>query len=204
MAPEPDDRAWVERLIFGRNLARRFTQDSPVLPDVWLAFALAPGEPQELLLTPNMDPAGAHGAATPGLLRRELAARLKEERQRPGAWWRGGRRRKPPSAHLAHNQSTVLATLWFDEVVRVVLPMSQWWAERVRPTGYDAQVGHLDPAQEGRLARLLMNPDLSAEEVGLPPGRPKPSGDLLWTGRVGGTIALARRNPGRLKDLRGR
>ena len=31
----------------------RFTQDTPVTPDVWYAFAAAPEEVQELLLAPN-------------------------------------------------------------------------------------------------------------------------------------------------------
>ncbi len=46
-------REQIERLIFGEGAVRRFTQDSPVLPDVWVAYGLAPTEPADLLLTPK-------------------------------------------------------------------------------------------------------------------------------------------------------
>jgi hypothetical protein len=32
-------REWIEKLIFFGEASRRFTQDSPLLPDVWIAFA---------------------------------------------------------------------------------------------------------------------------------------------------------------------
>ena len=31
------EREWLRTIIFGREGARRFTQDSPILPEVWLA-----------------------------------------------------------------------------------------------------------------------------------------------------------------------
>ena len=37
-------RKLVEQLMFGAGRIRRFTQDSPVLPDVWLEYALGPGD----------------------------------------------------------------------------------------------------------------------------------------------------------------
>ena len=56
-------RSLVEFLIYGlSDLAdedpfdeqpRRFTQDSPVLPDVWIRYGEKPNEPQQLLLTPR-------------------------------------------------------------------------------------------------------------------------------------------------------
>ena len=36
------DRDLMEQLLFGTGRARRFTQDSPVLPDVWLEYAKQP------------------------------------------------------------------------------------------------------------------------------------------------------------------
>lgn len=213
MPPPVDDRAWIERLVFGRANARRFTQDSPVLPDVWLAYATAwfdhaaegrtgaeePG-PLDLLLTPNMQPSARGGATTTGMLRKALAAALPAERKRAGAWCRKPRG-KPPHVALAHNQATVLATLWFDELVRVVLPMSSWWFDRVVPSGFDKEIGRLDRDQEGVLAKLLENPDLSADRLGIDP-RDKPSPDLIWTVRVVGSIALAREKPDELNRMR--
>ena len=48
------ERAWLEELIFSGDAPRRFTQDSPVLPDVWLAYAEAAEEvdAKDLLITP--------------------------------------------------------------------------------------------------------------------------------------------------------
>ena len=50
------DDAVLQEAIFGLGSAQRFTQDSPVLPDVWCAFGQQPppGQRREgLLLTPH-------------------------------------------------------------------------------------------------------------------------------------------------------
>ena len=41
-SPQRLDRDLMEQLLFGTGRARRFTQDSPVLPDVWLEYAKQP------------------------------------------------------------------------------------------------------------------------------------------------------------------
>jgi hypothetical protein len=41
----------LEEVIFGKTGFRRFTQDSPILPDVWMAYGLDASEPADLLLT---------------------------------------------------------------------------------------------------------------------------------------------------------
>src|SRR4051812_44871793 len=86
MPPTADERLWIEKLVFGSESARRFTQDSPVLPDVWIAFAREPGRSRQLLLTPNMEPSTPGGATTTGLLRKALVERLPLERRRASAW----------------------------------------------------------------------------------------------------------------------
>ena len=50
-----DWRDFLERLIYQGLGNRRFTQDSPVLPDVWIHYGLQPNEPVDLLLTPTFD-----------------------------------------------------------------------------------------------------------------------------------------------------
>jgi hypothetical protein len=64
------ERKACERVMFGVGRARRFTQDSPVLPDVWIKFAEDLDVKRELLLTPFAE-------ARPGEVRRvvERAAR---------------------------------------------------------------------------------------------------------------------------------
>ena len=105
---------FVQELVFGLREAQRFTQDSPVLPDVWRAFALAPQDPVDLLLTP-------HIRAPAGHLASRLRLRLQEDRVR------SKKRAARPPAQIAYNQFNVVARLYLDEMVRVVLPLTQWW-----------------------------------------------------------------------------
>ena len=82
--PQQLDRDLMEQLLFGTGRARRFTQDSPVLPDVWLEYAKQPADdagrragragrrnrrspvepfpPVKLLLTPYREVRGRRGA----------------------------------------------------------------------------------------------------------------------------------------------
>lgn len=105
---------FVQELVFGLREAQRFTQDSPVLPDVWRAFAKEPDEPVDLLLSP-------HIRAAAGQLAIELRRRLREYRAGSKA------RSERPWAQVAYNQFNVVARLYLDELVRVVLPMTSWW-----------------------------------------------------------------------------
>ena len=172
-------RPFVEKLMFGTGRARRFTQDSPVLPDVWLAYADALGEDHvltskrgalELLLTPYRD-------ASPGAVRNELLARLPKK-----------------SARVIYNQTTVMADLTFEELVRAVLPMTSWWT----------RIGDIstlqDPKTQTLLARAVRDPEnpesqftpaevkadkRTAAVVKLAP-------DVFWLVRIVGALALAR------------
>ena len=52
-------RALVELVLLGPTSDRRQLQDSPILGDVWIAFAEKPAEPMDLLITPYRSrPAG--------------------------------------------------------------------------------------------------------------------------------------------------
>jgi len=119
-------RELVEKLIYGREQIRRYTQDTPILLDVWITYIENPGKPADLLLTPYQQMAS--GDATAGSLCKELRDRLNRERasyQRSS----GDSTRKP--SNVAYNQATVAVRLYFDELVRVVLPMSAWWHQRI-------------------------------------------------------------------------
>src|SRR5919109_1395170 len=81
----------VVRIVYGqpRSPIQRFTQDCPVLADVWIAYAENPEEPQDVLLTPYQSTLAAAGESsiasekalfTPGKLAKELRERLGEER----------------------------------------------------------------------------------------------------------------------------
>lgn len=164
------ERKACERVMFGLGHARRFTQDSPVLPDVWLKFAENLEKPCELLLTP-------FGETRPGELRAVIAERLgdvADERE------------------LIYNQSTILATLTFEELIRVVLPLTDWWSKavrrRVKKNGksvYEPVSLSLTKKEQEEVAEALRDPERSASKLGLSP-------DLLWMFRIVGFLAVAR------------
>ena len=98
--------------IFGLPGEQRFTQDSPVLPEVWRSYGEEPGKPQDLLLTPHKDSSAA-----------DLLAALPTKRVA---------RKK---MGLAYNDGYVVATLDFRQLVRQVVPLSHWWSLVLPPEG---------------------------------------------------------------------
>jgi len=122
-------REFMERLILGEEAVRRFTQDSPVLPDVWIRYAEHPDQPLDLLLTPNRDTLASRLAA-------ELEKRIEAERQGE---------KKRASHDLAHTPGNVAVRLYFDELVGAVLPMTPWWEK------------HIDDKTVGKLSKIFTN-----------------------------------------------
>ena len=121
-------------LVYGPTAGgRRFTQDSPVLPDVWLEFGLHPGEPRDLLLTPFSI---GDVRTPPGKLAGIVSQRLKDGRPARGKSKAAGTESVlagPPElgTGVSFNQSTVVARMTFREMCRCILPLSKWWIERV-------------------------------------------------------------------------
>ena len=104
-------RALVELVLLGPTNDRRQLQDSPVLGDVWIAYAMKPHDAIDLLITPHKTrPAGP----VAGLISKQVdALKLKRE--------------KGQAAEVAYLQGLVAARLFFEELLRVVVPMTQWW-----------------------------------------------------------------------------
>ncbi len=208
----------VERLIYGFGARRRRTQDSPILADVWAFYATPECEgshkgerPLELLLTPHSEAGPARLAAEV----RERLSRLRNQSPPDGGSPPGGRL----PARIAYTQSYVVARLYFDEVVRVLIPLTPWWRSYVWRgvfTDYD------DDDQEDRtLIDLLGNfqrddlrlaveawsrtqmpercrrADLDADQLWSLPSAGSPPGfrladDLLWMVGIIGSIQWAR------------
>jgi len=100
-------RALVEFVLLGPTHDRRQLQDSPILGDVWLAFAAAPDQPLELLIAPHHNvPSGT------------VAIAIDKQVKRP---------RKEQGPNIAPLHGTVAACLFFREVVSIVVPMTGWW-----------------------------------------------------------------------------
>lgn len=106
----------TESLVFSSSIAHRFTQDSPVLGDVWIAFGKRPADRHELLLTPYF-------GSRAGQLSAELRADLQRDRASGAA-----------QAHIAYNQVYVAAELDLRELVEFVLPRTTWWRWLLRAT----------------------------------------------------------------------
>jgi len=115
------ERADLEAWIYGPPSERRFTQDSPVLPEVWRRYAEEPEGRQVLLLTPHQ-----HSSAAK--LMAELVECLFGADSDPG----------DRAAHgIALNDGYVVAYLSFPELVRCVVPLSDWWRQLWPPRTKD-------------------------------------------------------------------
>jgi len=197
-----DLRDFFERLVYHNVAQRRYTQQSPVMPDVWIEYGMRPGMAHELLMVSDWD-------CTPADLSRELKSRLDAEAdgERLAAF-----RSSPPQpgepapsrkARIAYNQNALVATLTLDQLVRAVLPLSDWWRREVASVG--------KPRDEDRLLRHLRDPGKLAAtlaallEQGSVSGDDAVSADTMWMARVVGFLALVSRQPlrGELEALKG-
>ena len=155
--------------VFGQGQLRRYTQDSPVMPDVWMAYGDADRDDRlDLLLEPHRE-AGAAALALALQLNELTAAR--------------------PDMQLAYNQSHVAAELTFEELVRGVLPMSHWWREDLWPRGTD-DVGQVLTERRRELVAGLENP---MREQGRRAVGDELPGALIWFVGIVGRIEWERR-----------
>lgn len=124
------DRRVVSLILFGKGDRQRYVQDTPILPDVWQAFARAPAERHDLLFTPLK----SHSAnAVMRVLRDTLAERLEFP--------------ELARAQLAPLQSFVGARLTFEELINVVLPRTEWVAKARGRFGEEKGKLPFDPEQ---------------------------------------------------------
>jgi len=136
----------VEHILLGPRDDRRVLQDSPLLGDVWAAYALDPGSVQDVLITPHKNSTAASIArAIPGAVKVHAEERKRETdpmpAERPEA--------RPKAAYL---QGLVGARLYFDQVLRILVPRTQWWRE---PKVSD-RIEEVDANEnEGKIKRLL-------------------------------------------------
>ncbi|EWY35775.1 hypothetical protein N825_34425 [Skermanella stibiiresistens SB22] len=191
------DLTEVRRVLFEGLGGRRYTQASPILPNVWLAFGVQPDAPQDVLLTPDRE-------ARAGLVARDLRlavdrhrARLRRARRRTGG------ARDP--ARVAHMPGLVAASLRFDELVTLVLPATRWWGEQIAP------LGHALGREQDAARRLLPLTEPEVQTIGakideleakrrvagaiLRKGEEFPH-DLLWIIALVGTISRPRARRG--------
>lgn len=103
-------RSLVECILLGPDGDRRQLQDSPILGDVWMAFANQPHKAHELLITP-------HRAQSAGFVATVLNERIQQLRTR-----------KEDLSEIAYLQGVIAARLYFREVLGIIVPMTEWWS----------------------------------------------------------------------------
>jgi serine protease AprX len=153
--------------VFGVQQMRRYTQDSPVMPDVWLAYGKHPTARVDLLLEPHREA----GAAALALALQQTP--MTAER---------------PVMRLAYNQSHVAAKLTFEELVCGVLPLSRWWRDYLWPADTE-DVGVLLAERRHTIIDGLKNP--MREQGRRAVGNELP-GALIWFVGIVGRIELER------------
>ena len=214
---QEDEGDALRHLLFGASGDRRFTQDTPILPDVWIAFALKRGtacktgdsahdkaddgpdddaaQRDDMLLAP--DRTARAGAAAFRL--REMLDQYRRLEGRGSDPEEGAAPSLPPEYGLAHMPGLVAARLTFAEMMRVVLPNTAWWIERTarvkhaktwRSFPNPQKTSYVDVA-EALVRHGLFGP-LPPRMRDVPEGKPLPMlpVDMLWMIRVAGTIAL--------------
>lgn len=102
MPPMPADL--VEHVLLGPPGDRALLQDTPILGDVWLAYAAQPGIRLNLLITPLRTAVAAEVADA-------VATALGDA----------------TDAHIAYLQGIVAASLTLPELLQVVVPVTGWW-----------------------------------------------------------------------------
>lgn len=111
----------VEFFLLGRTrreAIERYTQDGGIVTDVWLAFAKDLEAPQRVLVAPTKGTSAVDlGYALHHTITANRAALV---RPLP-------RRGKPGVSPL---ENFVAVTIFFDELLRVVLPMTNWWHDK--------------------------------------------------------------------------
>jgi subtilisin family serine protease len=175
-------------MLFESVGGRRFTQDSPLLPDVWMAYAEDPGSPQDLLLIPHRD--ARTGQAAQELRTGINAMRARLLTAKAGA---GNRREE---VRIAHMPGVIVAKLYFDELIRLVLPRTAWWQLQTRSASKglgSGASGDLFPMSDAtvkelgaRLDKLGKGPQTAGSVT--PKNEVPP--DFLWIASLTGRMAM--------------
>jgi hypothetical protein len=113
----------LEEIIFGKTGFRRFTQDSAILPDVWMEFGEKPYDQADVLLTPTWGYAPGHLSV---ILKRRVRENIEEDNSRPRF-----SEKRPRKSAVAYNGSTIAVRLFFDQMIRVILPITSWWEKYI-------------------------------------------------------------------------
>lgn len=123
----------IEYFLLGRTrpgALENFVQDGGIVTDVWLGFADAPEEPQRVLVAP------AKTASTTSVgyaLHHAITTYRKK--------FAKGKKRGTPNVSPLDN--FVALWVYFDELVRILLPLTKWWDRKKLSSLYGYQGAEL-------------------------------------------------------------
>lgn len=186
------ERDLVEEMLFGTSESSRFTQDTPILPEVWFSYAERPAACLDLIVTP-------YGSTQPSEVAMTLYFWVTAQRSR-----QSGDGENIAAADIAYIRDFVAASLHFDELIAFVLPDTAW-IERVRALSegeFAALAKHYAEYVAQRIARAAERrvnpPPPGASDAAPPIWRPRDDrtqasnivsmlaliGAILWLKRV--------------------
>ena len=179
----PLSRDQIRSLLYGQGKDPRFTQDSPVMPDVWMEYAENPDAAVDLLLTPHQERSSA--SLSPAVLASELDRLL---RASAGTSNRDNH-------EIAVNQTTVAVRLRFDEMVRTVLPLSSWWQSRLLRARADSDVANKASLALAKMKTAAGRKWLAKIFSDSSEGHPdEMTQDVFWLMMVLGVISLSHKS----------
>lgn len=118
----------VEYFLLGKtrkDAMERYTQDGGIGSDVWLSFARDPSQPVRVLISPSQTATTMHVASA--VHQAVRAYRRSQARQQNAPT---SNEDATGTTGVAPLENFVAATLRFEELVRVILPLTRWWQER--------------------------------------------------------------------------
>ncbi len=175
--PNGHDREYLKKVF----REARYTQDSPILPEVWLHFLEKQGEPAELLLTPHREVTSVHLLQQLRKRLEKYAASIVQDAGR--LKWVDDERALPYSIYC--NEAVVGARLRFDELLHAAIPLTPWWWGWAWP-----EQRQLPPDWDDNFTTRLLS-DL-AEAFSKPEGERKAPGltdDFVWFAELVGHIS---------------
>lgn len=143
----------VEFILLGPLDDRRQLQDSPILGDVWVDFGKQPCDRLDLLIAPYR---GEHAGEVATEIGKGLGLFTDDEKDEGLAVATKKKDvNKAMDINIAFLQGLVVARLTFREVMRVVVPKTQWWLDKWKEkddsTGYEHEVRKFTPQERRQL-----------------------------------------------------
>lgn len=109
------DSEFILQILYASSSGQRFTQDTPVLPEVWINLARNPEKQAACLLVPRRGQQAHH-------LADELHARLKKFERLKSI-----KSKNRKGRGVSDMPGLISANLYFDEIVNIILPLTSWW-----------------------------------------------------------------------------